>query len=227
MTCLYMTTSSINRRVQQQKHHKDSTKQAFEQQKSKNQRAAAIHVAMPQPSTYLPMYDDSVVSLLLALALAFRLAADLIVSLVARRSPSTSLDGAARLAKLEAAVSQQSKSLETSQRAVDKARLRYELYCSAIKQPVRAIEASQVEQAQVLTMVATDIASIKEQARGHEQVLLMQQELVGRLVDLVRRKGRDPAGTVPPSSGTAPFSSLLAEPATTPPDPWTFRGDPG
>jgi hypothetical protein len=89
-----------------------------------------------QPSKNLLPYsiDDtwssSCVSLLLTLALVFRGAADLISRVFKPSLPSLSLDGAARLARLEATVSEQSRSLELVQRASDKSRLRYDLYSS-------------------------------------------------------------------------------------------------
>ena len=226
LTCLYITARSIRERRVQEREQEQWQEADLKRNKQQTRKSVA-----PQPSLINPLtlhdHNATYVSLLLALALALRFAADFLSSLIKASSPSTSLDAAARLARLEAVVSEQSRSLEAAQRAVDKARLRYDLYSAEIKQPVRALQSSQMDHAAVLTKVATEIATIKDQARGHEQVLSLQQELVGRLVStmMMKRKEYRSQG---PSEGTV---VVEPQPATTsslpPPDPWTFRGDPG
>ena len=121
ISCVCITVSSIRERGGQ--------KQADMAKQGKKTKG----ITQPQ-SNLLPSYDDtysnnSYVTLLLTLALAVRGVADLL-SRFKTSSPSLSLDGAARLARLEAMVSEQSRALESGQRAAEKSRLRYDLYSS-------------------------------------------------------------------------------------------------
>ena len=92
-----------------------------------------------------------------------------------------------------------------------------------IKSPVRSLQSSQFEQAQVLTKIAAEITAIKDQARGHEQVLALQQDLVGRLVSVMQKRSKGDPGTM---EHRVEQNDL---PPSTPPDPWFhgLRGDAG
>lgn len=122
ISCLYITASSIRERGA---HKLPATGV------TKKHGTKTVGFTQP-PINHLHLNDvtysnSSYVTLLLTMALAFRGISDFI-SRFQSNLPSISLDAAARLARVEAAVSEQSRALEAAQVAAQKSRLRYNLY---------------------------------------------------------------------------------------------------
>jgi hypothetical protein len=75
-----------------------------------------------------------------------------------------------------------------------------------------------------MTRIATELSGIKDQARGHEQVLALQQELVGRLVDVVQKRVKEDREV---RRDGVQREQRVVEPVPAP-DPWrNMRGDAG
>jgi hypothetical protein len=127
ISCLYVTVMPM---ISSRGKAATQKQPVAKQQHGKKELVAQPSMNLMPFSTDDTAWSSSYISLLLTLALVFRGAADLISRVFKPCLPSLSLDGAARLARLEAMVSEQSRSLELAQRASDKSRLRYDLYSS-------------------------------------------------------------------------------------------------